>query len=49
MIPMGGGKSSDTGFRFRSNVWNRDDSYIPFAPAGVDHFYDIILYNSDTM
>ena len=47
-IPLATGKFSDTGYRFRKNIFNRNDEWAPFSNESEEEFYDILQYNSDT-
>ena len=46
-IPLKAGTFSDSGYRFRENVFEKQDSYIPFWGRNEESFYDMIFYNSD--
>jgi len=45
---MKAGFFSDTGYRFRKNIFHRDDFWYPFAWDAYNYFYDIKFFNSDT-
>ena len=47
-VPLKNGKYSDVGMRFRLNVFDAKDSYVPLFPNTKTRFYDMTLYNSDT-
>ena len=46
---MSAGLFSDTGYRLRKNVFSRYDDWVPFIKLVINEFYDLLLYNSDTM
>ena len=48
-VPLKPGFFSDTGYRFRENVFEMTDSWIPGVPGKVKKFYDVTLFNSDTV
>ena len=41
------GLFSDTGYRFRKNIFERIDNWVPGFSEIKNKFYDIRLYNSD--
>ena len=46
---MAPGKFSDGGYRFRENYFSKEDSWIPGVPSTIQKFFDIILFNSDSI
>ena len=48
-ISMTAGLFSDTGYRFRKNVFERYDTWVPWSKEVTNVFYDLTLFNSDTM
>lgn len=49
LVPLKAGGFTDTGLRYRRNIWYRRDEWIPFIKLGVDRFYNIKQFNSDTL
>ena len=47
-IPLSKGSFSDTGYRFRKNVFSRKDNWI-FENEVQETFYDFLIFNSDSM
>jgi len=47
LVPLKAGTYSDTGYRFRKNVFEREDEWYPFYPKNSSKFYDFTLFNSD--
>ena len=43
------GGFSDIGYRFRYNIFNMTDSWIPGMPGTSDTFFDLVFFNSDTL
>jgi len=43
------GSFSDTGYRFRRNIFERYDDWVPWSKIIINEFYDCTFYNSDTM
>ena len=48
-IPMAPGQYTDSGYRFRKNTFERKDFWIPYIDEGKHVFYDVMLFNSDTV
>jgi len=48
-FPLKTGSFSDVGFRFRLNMFNMLDSWVPGFPNTIVKFFDLVLFNSDTM
>ena len=46
-VPMEAGSYSDTGYRFRYNIFERQDGY--FIPIFIDNiFFDYFEFSTDT-
>ena len=45
---MGPRVFSDTGYRFRKNIYSHTETWNPFQFATIDEFYDVTLFNTDT-
>ena len=43
------GKYSDVGYRFRENEFDAKDSWVPGVPSTSHQFYDLSVFNSDTL
>lgn len=48
-IPIGPGKFSDTGYRFRKNMFKGLDHWVPFMFEKDKDFWDYIFYSTDTV
>ena len=48
-IPLKKGKYSDTGYRFRRNVFDHIDEWYPGSQSNTHEFFDVTNYNSDTI
>ena len=48
-IPLGPNTYSDTGYRFRQNTFEGEDSWNPFKPANETIFYDYTFFNTEVM
>lgn len=48
-IPLSKGSYSDTGYRFRKNIFNRNDDWVHGYNEIQDTFYDFNVFNSDTL
>ena len=46
---MKAGSFTDTGYRFRKNVLHKKDFFVPNVDHGNYEFYDMQLFNSDTV
>ena len=48
-LPMIPGKFTDSGYRFRENIFNNGYNIWPTAKSSKDRFFDVFEYSSDTL
>ena len=48
-FPLKTGSFSDVGFRFRLNIFNMLDSWVPGFSSTVIKFFDLVFFNCDTI
>jgi len=48
-VPMSAGFYSDTGYRFRENIFLMHDSWVPGVSSEQTHFYEVTTFNSDPL
>lgn len=51
-IPMTPGKFTDSGYRFRENLLDKKDSWVPFLNSIIsnhEYFHEVLLFSSDTL
>ena len=46
---MKAGLFTDNGYRFRENVFEKTDNYIPFLGKHLESFYDIVFFSNDQL
>ena len=46
---MAPGSFTDSGYRFRRNIFDRKDHWIPYYEDFQHIYYDVLLFNSDTL